>query len=275
VISIDADQNYFLETARFKSLFFLGAGFLTAVWAGMLVLLFVVDRKAKQASLLAARNERLAFLGHTSAQLAHELKNPLGIMKTSVDAFRKRHDPEKKEQTLSFISEEIMRLSTIIDTILNLSRDKTFSRELFSPRQALLEMLPSFNESYALVSVTVDIAENIAVRGDPAAFRQIADNLMRNAGNAMQGAGSIAISGRQQHTRFVLLFGDTGPGIDPALAKKLFEPFVSGSKTGTGLGLAIVRSLCDALGWSIDCTSREKGSTMFALGFKEGLWQKS
>lgn len=275
VISIDADQNYFHTAGRLRNMLFLSAGFLMAIWAGMLFLLLFVDRKAKHAFNRAARNERLAFLGHTGAQLAHELKNPLGIMKTSLDAFRKRHDPDKKEQMLSFISEEIMRLSTIIDTILNLSREKNFSKDLFSPGLALNDMMPSYKESFPRVSMSLEIDSTIAVCGDPAAFRQIVDNLISNSVKAMQSEGSISISGIQQQSSFILLFRDTGPGIDPKLAKKLFEPFVSGSNTGTGLGLAIVKSLCDALGWSIECCSREKGSTTFGLGFKEGLWQKS
>jgi signal transduction histidine kinase len=275
IIAIEADQNYFLEAARYRTLLLVVFGVLVAVSAGMAALLIIVDRKAEKASKRAAHHEHLAFLGRTSAELAHELKNPLGIMKTALDAYRKRNDPQKTEQALTYLSEEIMHCAAIIDNILSFSRERKLSQIFFSPVTALEKAVYNLTQQFGAVVVNVMLSENLEVRGDPLAFGQIADNLLRNAAQAMQGTGSITILGREIEKEYRILFQDTGPGIDARIARKLFEPFISGSKTGTGLGLAIVKSLCDALRWRVGVVCADPGKTTFEITLKEGMWRNS
>lgn len=274
VVVIDEDQDYFAEAAGFHTMVFVIFIILFAISALLLIILFIIDRKARRAYELAAQNERLAFLGRTSAELAHELKNPLGIMKASVDVLRMEFDPQKKEKNFNFLSEEIMRLSRMINTILNFSKGKSLSKEIFTPFSVLQDVYMTFVQVFPKVSVAVNVSETVKFVGDSQAFMQIANNIMRNAAAAMKEQGMITVAGVQKGKQYILSFHDTGPGIQSDIAQKIFEPFVTGSKTGTGLGLAIVKSLCEGMGWSIALLSREAGATCFAIILKESLWEK-
>lgn len=275
VIVIDADQNYFDEAAGFGTTVFVIATGMFILTVLLLVAIALIDRRAQKALATAARHQRMAFLGKASAQLAHEIKNPLAIMKSSVDVLRMQFDQQRKEKTFIFLSEEIMRLSSLIENILSFSKEKICAKEPFSPGKILRDMQASFSQTFPQVVVAIDLPESFRSIGDSLAFYQIASNIMRNAAAAMEGKGTITIRGEQQTKGYFIYFHDTGPGIPSAIAKDIFEPFVSGSKTGTGLGLAIARSLCDAMGWEIQLVSHAKGLTTFALIIKEELWVKS
>jgi two-component system sensor histidine kinase AtoS len=235
----------------------------------------IIGVRARKAQKLAQHNEKLAFLGQTSAELAHELKNPLAIIKSSVDVLRRKHDPEKIEKPFEFISEEILRVSRLVDDILSFSREKRLLLEPFSPIVVLETVLVSLGNQYPDIKIAVNISDKLRLIGDKDAFVQIASNLVRNAAAAMNSRGRIEISAQQQKSKLFIDFSDNGPGIPGEIVPHLFEPFVSGSRTGTGLGLSIVRALCEASGWDIRLVSHGRGNTCFRIIIKEKLWQKS
>jgi signal transduction histidine kinase len=274
VLVIDADQNYFEDAEQFRNSVIIIASTLFFVAFALLISLFLIDRKAKKVHQRAAQNERLAFLGRTSAELAHELKNPLAIMKASVDVLRMEYDKEKKEKGFTFLSEEIMHLSELIAGILTFSKENKIVREPFHPHDVINEELRTFSLLYPTVTVINNLPPELSCIGDTSAFQQISSNLLRNAGDAMEGTGTITIRGEKRSKKYAIYFQDTGPGIDSSLVKQIFEPFVSGTSHGTGLGLAIARSRCELMGWSIECVSHAKGQTTFALITGEDLWVK-
>jgi len=275
VIIVETDEHYFRTAEQFRDSVFLSLVLLCVVLGGVTALLSVVDGRARAAQKRARRNEELAFLGRTSAELAHELKNPLAIIKSSADILRKKYDPGKTERPFTFLSDEVMRLSRLVDDILSFSREKRLLQEPFSPAEALEAFVASCGELYPNVTVSLNISQQLRLIGDRDAFVQIAANLMRNAAAAMEGKGRIEIGEHIRGRSLHLCFTDNGPGIDPALAPNVFEPFVSGSRNGTGLGLAIVRALCEANGWNIELASYTPGNTSFRIVIKEKLWEKS
>jgi signal transduction histidine kinase len=275
MICIDADQNYFHEALRYRTMLIAIGVFFVCITATMIVLLILVDKKATYALHKAMHNERLAFLGRTSGELAHELKNPLGIMKTSVDVLRMRYDPTHQEQVFTFLSDEVMRLAGLIESILSFSRENVIRTETFSPSIILEKFISEFKNKYPEITIDLSIDQSIKFNGDRQAFRMITSNLLENAGSAMDGRGTIGLHGEVHGGQYQLLFKDSGPGISAVLSKRIFEPFVTGSQHGTGLGLTIVKSLCDALGWEIRLLCAAKGKTTFGLFLKEGLWEKS
>lgn len=275
IVAVEADRSYFSKAALFRNRATITGVILLGVFLFLGVLLALVNRRFRQAHAQAVRNERLAFLGRTSAELAHELKNPLAIMKTSCDLLREQHDPGKKEKAFDYLSDEVMRLSRLINDMLAFSRDKQLARVTFNPREVVDRVAVGVRDTWPEVVVGNSLPESLSLMGDPDAFFQIAGNLMRNAASAQQGKGSIRVTSSERGKRLCLAFSDNGSGIEADLARSIFEPFASGSKTGTGLGLAIVKSLCEASGWKIKLASRVAGNTVFEVLVEDRLWERS
>jgi signal transduction histidine kinase len=193
----------------------------------------------------------MAFLGRTSAELAHELKNPLAIIKASVDVLRNKLDPGRKEAAFGYLSEETMRLSRLIGNILGFSREQPLAIRPFRPHAALEAARQALAGEFPGVAWSVSVPADLSLPGDMDAFRQMAENLGRNASQAMGGQGSFEVTWDGRGRGGAMRFTDSGPGLPKAVRAKLFEPFVSGSRTGTGLGLSIVKSLCERSGWTL------------------------
>jgi len=251
MVVLESDQNFMASVEQYRTYLALASLFLTAVFALLASGLLVLDRKVQAALAESRRNERLAFLGRTSAELAHEIRNPLGIIKSSIDVLRRKYDPERRQQAFDFVSDEVMRLSRLIGNILGLSRDTPLEERPFAVREALEGVRDSHAGEFPGIAWELDVPPAFALSGNRDAFRQVADNLARNAAAAMGGAGRFRVALEEDGGRAALLFSDTGPGFPAEVKARLFEPFVSGSKAGTGLGLSIVRSLCERSGWTI------------------------
>src|SRR5690606_3354907 len=194
-----------------------------------------------------------------SAELAHELKNPLAIIKASVDVLRNQLDPKREHPAFGYLSDEVMRLSRLITNILGFSKDRPLQAKPFRPREALLEAREAQSREFPGVEWALEVPADAILPGDGEVFRQVAENLARNAANAMGGKGLFTVSLEARGRGCAFLFADTGPGIPKAVRSRLFEPFVSGSKTGTGLGLSIVKTLCERSGWTINLISDAAG----------------
>ncbi|HKP96285.1 MAG TPA: HAMP domain-containing sensor histidine kinase [Fibrobacteria bacterium] len=255
VVVLESDQNFIAYVEQFRNYLWFASLFLLALFALLAAGLFFLERQFQAALAVSRRNEHLAFLGRTSAELAHELKNPLAIMKASVDVLRNRLDPRREHAAFGYLSEEVMRLSRMIGNILGFSRDRPLEAEPFRPLAALGEARETQRLDFPGVEWILEVPGDLTLLGDRDAFRQLAENLGRNASGAMGGKGSVTVTWEARGRGGALRFEDSGPGLPKAIRGRLFEPFVSGSKTGTGLGLAIVKNLCERAGWTIALVS--------------------
>ena len=269
MLALESDQAFIASVEQFRTYLVVASIFVIILFAILTAVLYALERRFQAALAESRRNERLAFLGRTSAELAHELKNPLAIIKSSVDVLRKQVDPERKLPAFGYLSDEVMRLSRLIGNILGFSNEKPLEAKAFPPRAVLEEAATALGREFPEVAWTVSVPESLSLSGDADAFRQMAENLARNAAHAMGGKGGFTVSWEERGKGGAMRFADTGPGFPKAVRKHMFEPFVSGSKTGTGLGLSIVRSLCERSGWSLSLTSdRAQGDepTCFEIG---------
>ncbi|TVQ61033.1 MAG: sensor histidine kinase [Phycisphaerales bacterium] len=194
-----------------------------------------------------ADQDRLASLGMMSAGIAHELNTPLAVLKGEVE--RIAHDPADAidPQRAALMLRVVQRLERLSESLLDFARVRPPSREP-APVRALVE------ESWALVSIDRGlrdvelhnrVPESLEVRGDPDRLGQVFVNLLRNAADAMDGRGRIVVSAEETERdgrRWVSIsVADSGPGIDPEVLPRLFEPFATTrlDDRGTGLGLAV------------------------------------
>jgi len=229
----------------------------------------------KQRALLLA--ERLAAVGRVSAQVAHEVRNPLSSIGLNTElleeAVRKARfaapEDEREAQTLlAAIAGEVDRLTEVTDQYLRLAR---LPRPALVPEdvnQLLTRVLDFSGEELERAGVHVqrDLdAQGPRALADEGQLRQVFLNLLRNAREAMPGGGTLRVASRAAADAVEVTISDSGGGIPKEVQERLFEPFFSTKSGGTGLGLALARQILEAHGGSIACTSTASGGTTFLL----------
>ena len=208
--------------------------------------------------------ERMAALGRLSAAIAHEIRQPLTAMTGALKElarFAPLEDDDKK--LVQIVSRESQRLNQIITDFLDYSREKTYSFASIDI-VALLEETLLLLEKLETAGERVKIARSFPQRrilalADRDAIKQVFWNLCNNALRAMPKGGTLTVGVDTAPGVVRVSVRDTGVGIAPAEAAKIFEPFQTGFTGGTGLGLAVVYRILQAHGGSIRLRS-EKGN---------------
>ncbi len=215
--------------------------------------------------------ERLAAVGRFARSIVHDLKNPLNIISLTADMFCKPEAPaDLRAAAQGRIQKQVGRINDLITDILQFSQA--------DPGTARVPV------SYAefIASLTVELApelEAISVRlaGAPTApatilnldvkrLRRVFHNLVLNATEAMPSSGTITLRFRQDAREVVTEIADTGPGIAPEMAEKLFQPFAThGKNHGSGLGLSICKKIVEDHGGRIWGRNDPAGGAVFAF----------
>jgi two-component system, sporulation sensor kinase E len=218
------------------------------------------------------RADRLAAMGELTAGVAHEVRNPLGIIRASVqlmeDAECKR---ERVHEAAEVIKQEIDRLDRVIKTLLDFGRPAPPSMVPVSVEEVLegVILLSRTFASRSAVEVVERYAKNIPeVRADPEQLKQVFVNLLSNAVQAMADDGGELVVETGADEGFVFVrFADNGPGIPSEMIGKVFDPFVSTRDDGTGLGLTIVHRFVDDHDGHIEVSSEQGVGTTFTVWF--------
>jgi len=180
------------------------------------------------------------------AQVAHEIRNPLGGMELMAAVAAETEDPEERARLLLRVREEVTALNGIITDFLEYARptDPQFrSHDLREPVRAAAEFVTVEAKARGR-EVEVDLpAGPLVVEADPDQMKQVFLNLIRNAAQAGQ---QVRVKGTAENGEIVVAVMDNGPGIAPELRERIFHPFVSDKEQGAGLGLAIVKRIVEA-----------------------------
>jgi len=240
---------------------------ITATWiAGI--------RRRVLAEELAAeriRSSHLEELGLAAAGLAHETKNPLGIIMGMAQQIASRPDiPVESRTMLEHIMDEVDKASSRLGNFMNFARQRTPS---LAPvhidrlcREVAEIMGPDFEAGG--VELSIEVPPTI-IAADGTMMRQILVNLLLNSLHASPAGTAVRILMRRQGRRMQLAVEDQGRGIPAELLPNIFKPYTSGSATGHGLGLAIVKRMVEAHGWRIQTVSTpQRGTTMTISGIK-------
>lgn len=198
------------------------------------------------------RNERLSTFGQLVGSIGHELRNPLGVMESSLYLIKNRvGNDERVLKHIGRISEQLALSNSIISGLLDLIRDKPLLREPLSIRELLDGVLGGLTIPPGVQLTTHGIDELPPISGDPTQLRQVLRNLLDNALHAVGTSGEVSLRAAVDDGVLELAISDSGPGVDAAIRKRLFEPLISATPNGIGLGLALVKRFVEHHGGSI------------------------
>ena len=215
------------------------------------------------------RAEHLAALGKLLAGVAHEVRNPLAGIRSTVQLWNRLPDESRTPESMAAVVSAVDRLNAIVTSLLFFARADSAERLPVDVNRILGEGLDLIAAQAAGQGVTLerDFSPSLAeVPGSANALRQVALNLLTNALQAMPGGGRLRCGTRRLPGGAVeIRISDTGPGITEEARKHLFEPFFTTRPEGTGLGLAICREIVQAHGGKIDLKQTGPEGTTFCI----------
>lgn len=235
---------------------------------------------AEEARLQA---ERLAVVGTMAAQVAHEVRNPLGSMTLNLEllsieisalAASSSHPAAESHQLVSQFSQELNRIKQVVDGYMLLARLPKIENGLFPLHefldQKLLLITPELEVAW--VRLVKDFDPRVAsIKTDSAKLWQVLVNLIRNARQAMPRGGRLTVRTRLAASELQIAVADTGEGIREEDLPKLFTPFFTTKPDGTGLGLVLVHQIISEMGGQIRCQRSGGSGTTFLIAFPRSL----
>ena len=237
------------------------------------------NRNLKLAQEEAQRAERLAALGQLSAGLAHEIRNPLGVIKGSAEILAQklgRKADELAKELAGYIYTEVNRVSALVSRFLDFARPSQLNLTPGDLTHVVERSLKAVSDTGACTRAKVhrDFIPGLPlVMLDQDLSDQVFTNLLMNACEAMGEQGGElwirvrAADDKNREAGVVVEIEDSGPGVAPEMKEQIFNPFVTTKKSGVGLGLAIVSKIVDAHGGSVKLISEPGYGACFRVTF--------
>jgi signal transduction histidine kinase len=221
-----------------------------------------------------AQTEKLAVMGQLSAAIAHELRNPLAIMRSSLQNLEEEaDDADEVRRVCGFVREEIDRINRVASSILGFARplepqlvgvgvDEVLRRvELLTP--------PEIHEKHIAFEV-VDHTRGARIVADGDLLGQALLGLVDNAAKASPARGRVVLEAGREGDDVVLAVRDSGPGVPDAERGRIFEAFYSTRADGHGLGLAVAREIASVNGAALAVLDNEGGGACFTVTLPAG-----
>lgn len=204
--------------------------------------------------MLAQQNrvERLSTFGQLVGAIGHELRNPLGVIESSLYILKGRAgNDERQLKHLGRIGEQLTISNNIIAGLLDMIRDKPLVSERVRLHSLFNAALSSLAVPPGVTLLIEGLDELPELDGDPTQLQQVLRNLLENALHAVGTSGQITVQGRSLPGKAEVVIADSGPGVDPVIRKRLFEPLISARVGGIGLGLSLVKRFIERHGGTI------------------------
>jgi len=222
------------------------------------------------------KKEQLAVVGELAAVIAHEVRNPLAVIANAGAGLRKPAiSREDHEVLLAILDEETSRLNRLVSDLLRYARPVSVQRTQIALRDLLERALALASAGAKTVHTELKMdAHEGRLWGDANLLRQVFDNLIDNAVQAMAGGGQLTIRVRAWNREGADGLGvdiiDTGEGMDTQVRSRALDPFFTTRPSGTGLGLAIVDRIIEAHGGALDIDSRAGEGTTVTVFLPHG-----
>ncbi len=267
VVAVEASVDFLQGLSRLRGI--LTVATIVSSAGAILFIWFVLKATG---SLIRAReslmrSETLSMMGRMAAGVAHEIRNPLFIIRSSAEKM-KRHHPEDSSDIDTYILDEVDRLNDILHDYLLFARDEP------APKQKI-DLVKTLNRSTRLVrdslgekKIQVTTAfdpDSAPFTGEEKRLQQAFLNILINAEQSIKSTGRIDVSFSTDGNRYTIRFEDNGFGIPEKDFGKVFEPFYTTKAAGSGLGLAIVKKVVEEHGGRIDIASAEATGTVVTV----------
>ncbi len=248
-----------------------------------ILLMFLIRRTEKVLAYRVAKNkaledelhskEKLVSMGRVIASIAHEIRNPLGIIRSSSEFLLKRQKEKEtdvaSQRILGAIHDESCRLSQTINDFLDYARPRQLAQTTVDIKRVFDEIMAFLEGEFSRcqVSVEFDLEPELFVVGDKDLLYRAFYNILVNAQQAMDGPGIITVSGKKEAESIQLTFTDSGPGFPQDSIENMFDPFFTTKDNGTGLGLAIVKSIINSHTGTIHLDNTDEGHAQVSIAF--------
>ena len=235
--------------------------------------------EAAAAERTLRRSESLAAVGQATAQVAHEIRNPLGSIRLGVSMLRDSVNDQEALNTIELVERGIKHLNKLVVDVTQFSRQKELERSTVDLHESLERSIDLVSDKILEKKATVEkhfAGGSIVGHWDPYQLRQVFVNVIANAVDASQDNSAVLIStellapeagsnGQPARNYARITIADRGKGMDKATRDRIFEPFFSTKKRGTGLGLAIVKQIVELHGGRISVASEPGEGSQFKI----------
>jgi signal transduction histidine kinase len=247
-VGVEADARFFSGLRRLRdSLLLIGAASVASL-AALGVFFARMQARLTRTRAALQRSESLASMGRMTAGIAHEIRNPLGIIRATATRLKKQYDdPDEPDERFDYIPEEVDRLNMVLTRYLSFARDEP-------PQLEPLQLVPIVQRTLKLmepeiqdanVQLETHLPEGCWVRGDAQRLQQLLLNLVLNSMQAMPEGGTLTVSLRNAEAGVCLDLQDSGPGIPALDRERVFEPFFTTKEQGSGLGMTVVQRIAE------------------------------
>jgi two-component system sensor histidine kinase PilS (NtrC family) len=218
-----------------------------------------------------AQQMKLAALGRLTANIAHEIRNPLSAISHAGELLREERLGQVHQRLLRIVLDNVQRLERIVSDVLELGRRDRSDRELIDLREVLPACVDEclVREDLLASVVSLEISGLATLFFDRSHFHQVLFNLLGNAlrhSRRLAGSVHLLVCDAPADGQVELHVIDDGEGVDDAAREQIFEPFFTTRHHGTGLGLYIARELCDANGAQLDLRGAGPGANFCLRG---------
>jgi signal transduction histidine kinase len=270
-VVVEGGSSAFRPLEQVKASLF-GAAFLASILV-VLVGLGYVRTQARLARVEERMNhaDLLATVGQVAAGVAHEIRNPLAVLRGASARLQKLEQltVEDRKELLSMINEEVHRMGNVVQNFLDLSRRPDTEPTIFVLRPVLERSMEIINVELSRCGVRSGVRweaeDGVCIRGRSQAMHHLFLNLALNARDAMPDGGELTVLVQTRKSELRIYFQDSGPGIPRTIRSRIFEPFFTTRAEGTGLGLAFVERIVLEHGGTISVGSSPSGGAQFQI----------
>ena len=244
------------------------------------ILVFQDTTRIREMEQEVKRMEDMAMLGELAAGIAHEIRNPLASISGSIQVLNDSLSQEEahiNRRLIEIVLREVSRLDHLVNDFLQFARPQRIEIEEFELNQLIMDTLYLFQNSQSWsehLDIDTKIMSPLTIKSDPHQLKQVFWNIFLNSSEAMPKGGLISISAQKETDlksssesveSVRITIEDNGPGLDPKIAKDIFQPFSTTKKNGSGLGLAIVKRLVEGLGGKVSGENLAREGTTITI----------
>jgi two-component system nitrogen regulation sensor histidine kinase GlnL len=228
-----------------------------------------VFKHRKTYDVLAQMRMKLDALSEMAADIAHEIRNPLGSIKGASNLLAnelKSLNQPKIQEYHTIITEEIERLNNILTNFQDLTKPLKIEKDSVSMNEVIQKTVKLVKMGIQNLDIRLELSTNLPmIQADASSLKQVFLNLIKNAAEACGSGGELEIKTACDPPWIKITFSDDGPGIPPELVNRIFEPFFTTKARGMGVGLAICQRIIQAHNGRIEINNRLPKGTQFNI----------